>query len=152
MHFDYPEKPEPLIFQIPHAFFECLRERISGGSKKKRLPNSTTSIVRKDSVPSGTFTIHTWHITNILHLKSIFETKLVPLEITRSFSRKSDGTYEVLKREKTEMDRFRNVGNGGTIKPMELKTFLKVGKFFIIFISTNFFYYFVLQLLLGFPR
>lgn len=37
-----PGKPEPLVFHIPQAFFEALQQRISSGSTKKRLPNSTT--------------------------------------------------------------------------------------------------------------
>lgn len=128
MHYQFSGKPEALVFQVPQSFFDCLRERISCGSKKKRLPNFTTTFLRKDSAPLGTLTRYTWHITNILHLKSIFETPLVPLEITRSFLQKHDGSYEVLRREETEIDKFRNLGNGGTIKPMELKTFLKVGE------------------------
>lgn len=35
-------KPEPLVFHVPQAFFDALQQRISMGSKKKRLPNSTT--------------------------------------------------------------------------------------------------------------
>lgn len=58
-------------------FFDCLRERISCGGKKKRLPNFTTGFVRRDAVPLGTFTKYTWHITNIIHVKQIFETPLV---------------------------------------------------------------------------
>lgn len=41
MHFGMPGTPEPLVFQIPHSFFDCLRDRISSGGRKKRLPNST---------------------------------------------------------------------------------------------------------------
>lgn len=35
-------KPEPLVFHIPQSFFDALQQRISIGSAKKRLPNSTT--------------------------------------------------------------------------------------------------------------
>ncbi|XP_033375282.1 uncharacterized protein C2orf42 homolog [Parus major] len=35
-------RPEPLVFHIPQSFFEALQQRISSGSGKKRLPNSTT--------------------------------------------------------------------------------------------------------------
>lgn len=62
---------------LNQLFFECLRERISCGGKKKRLPNFTTGFVRRDAVPLGTFTKYTWHITNIIHVKQIFETPLV---------------------------------------------------------------------------
>lgn len=37
-----PGRPEPLVFHIPQSFFEALQQRISSGSGKKRLPNSTT--------------------------------------------------------------------------------------------------------------
>ncbi|XP_032685892.1 uncharacterized protein C2orf42 homolog isoform X2 [Odontomachus brunneus] len=127
MHFQFDGKPEPLVFHVPQIFFDCLRERISCGGKKKRLPNSTTAFVRKDGVPLGTFTKYTWQITNILHVKSIFETPYIPLEITRSFVQNADGTYELYKREETEIDRYKKTNNNALIKPLELKTFLKVG-------------------------
>ena len=83
MHYQFDGHPEPLVFHAPQMFFDCLRERISGGSKKKRLPNSTISFVRKDALPLGSFTKHTWIITNVLHVKQIFDTPHLPLEITR---------------------------------------------------------------------
>ncbi|EFN86962.1 uncharacterized protein C2orf42 homolog [Harpegnathos saltator] len=127
MHFQFDGKPDPLVFHVPQIFFDCLRERISCGGKKKRLPNSTTAFVRKDGVPLGTFTKYTWQITNILHVKSIFETSYIPLEITRSFVQNADGTYELYKREETEIDRYKKTNNNALIKPLELKTYLKVG-------------------------
>jgi len=69
--------PDPLVFHAPQVFFECLQQRISVGSKKKRLPNFTTGFVRKDALPLGTFTKYTWHITNLLHVKQIFDTPSV---------------------------------------------------------------------------
>ena len=83
MHYQFDGHPEPLVFHAPQVFFDCLRERISMGSKKKRLPNSTTAFVRKDALPLGTFTKYTWSITNVLHVKQIFDTPHLPLEITR---------------------------------------------------------------------
>ncbi|XP_011339027.2 uncharacterized protein C2orf42 homolog [Ooceraea biroi] len=127
MHFQFNGKPDPLVFHVPQIFFDCLRERISCGSKKKRLPNSTTAFVRKDGVPLGTFIKYTWQITNILQVKSIFETPDIPLEITRSFVQNADGTYELYKREETEIDRYKKTSNNALIKPLELKTYLKVG-------------------------
>ena len=127
MHFQFDGKPDPLVFHVPQIFFDCLRERISCGGKKKRLPNSTTAFVRKDGVPLGTFTKYTWQITNILHVKSIFETPLIPLEITRSFVQNADGTYELYKRQETKMDQYKKTNNNALIKPLELKTYLKVG-------------------------
>ena len=69
--------PDPLVFHAPQFFFECLQQRISAGNKKKRLPNFTTVFMRKDALPLGTFTKYTWHITNILHVKQIFDTQEV---------------------------------------------------------------------------
>ncbi|XP_034944226.1 uncharacterized protein C2orf42 [Chelonus insularis] len=128
MHFQFDGKPEPLVFHVPQIFFDCLRERISCGGKKKRLPNSTTAFVRKDGIPLGIFTKYTWQITNILHVKSIFETSLIPLEITRSFIQNADGTYDLYKRQETDIDKYKKMENSALIKPSELKTYLKVGK------------------------
>ncbi|KAJ9580223.1 hypothetical protein L9F63_004123, partial [Diploptera punctata] len=127
MHFQFSGKPDPLVFHVPQVFFDCLRERISCGGKKKRLPNMTTAFVRRDAVPLGTFTKYTWHITNILQVKQIFETPLMPLEITRSFVENHDGTYEPYQRCKDENEAFRKTEGQPLIKPLELKTFLKVG-------------------------
>ena len=69
-----PGNPDPLVFHAPQIFFDCLQQRISAGSKKKRLPNFTTGFLRKDALPLGTFTKYTWHISNILHVKQIFDT------------------------------------------------------------------------------
>lgn len=66
--------PDPLVFHAPQVFFECLQQRISSGSKKKRLPNFTTCFVRKDALPLGTFTKYTWHITNVMQVRQIFDT------------------------------------------------------------------------------
>ena len=75
MHFVRIGNPDPLVFHAPQKFFDCVQQRISAGNKKKRLPNSTTGFVRKDALPLGTFTKYTWHITNILHVKQIFDTQ-----------------------------------------------------------------------------
>ena len=74
--------PEPLVFHAPQLFFDSLQHRISIGNKKKRLPNFTTGFVRKDALPLGTFTKYTWHITNIIHAKQIFDTPEVGTEHT----------------------------------------------------------------------
>ena len=65
------------------------------GSKKKRLPNSTTAFVRKDALPLGTFTKYTWAIVNILHVKQIFDTPNLALEVTRAFVENKDGSYQL---------------------------------------------------------
>jgi len=82
--------------------------------------------VKRDSLPLGIFTKHTWHITNIMIVKNIFETPLVPLSISRSFIRNKDGTSYAFEREKndyiTPTDKSHQL-----IQPNDLKTFLKIG-------------------------
>jgi len=77
MHFQMVGSPDPLVYQIPHSFFECLRERISSGARKKRLPNTTTVFQRKDAPPFSALTKYTWHLNNPVHVKHIFDTPLV---------------------------------------------------------------------------
>ncbi|XP_032147737.1 uncharacterized protein C2orf42 homolog isoform X2 [Sapajus apella] len=124
-------KPEPLVFHIPQSFFDALQQRISIGSAKKRLPNSTTAFVRKDALPLGTFSKYTWHITNILQVKQILDTPEMPLEITRSFIKNRDGTYELFKCPKVEVESiaetYGRIEKQPVLRPLELKTFLKVG-------------------------
>ncbi|KAJ7305295.1 hypothetical protein JRQ81_011212 [Phrynocephalus forsythii] len=131
MHYQFDGKPEPLVFHIPQSFFEALQQRISIGSIKKRLPNSTTAFVRKDALPLGTFSKYTWHITNILQVKQIFDTLEMPLEVTRSFIQNRDGTYEPFKSPKVEVESipetYGRLEKQPVLRPLELKTFLKVG-------------------------
>lgn len=77
MHFAMPGNPDPLVYQIPHSFFDCLRERISSNGRKKRLPNSTVVFQRKDRPPFATLTKYTWHLNNAMHVKHVFDTPLV---------------------------------------------------------------------------
>ncbi|XP_023574232.1 uncharacterized protein C2orf42 homolog isoform X2 [Octodon degus] len=131
MHYQFDGKPEPLVFHIPQSFFDALQQRISVGSAKKRLPNSTTAFVRKDALPLGTFSKYTWHITNILQVKQILDTPEMPLEITRSFIQNRDGTYELFKCPKVEVESiaetYGRIEKQPVLRPLELKTFLKVG-------------------------
>ncbi|KAK6185066.1 hypothetical protein SNE40_007386 [Patella caerulea] len=132
MHYQFDGNPEPLVFHAPQTFFDCLQQRISAGNKKRRLPNFTTGFVRKDALPLGTFTKYTWHITNILHVKQIFDTPEISLDITRSFIENRDGSYELYEAPKVEVesldDTIKNQTKNQTpIRPFERKTFLKVG-------------------------
>ncbi|XP_060043137.1 uncharacterized protein C2orf42 homolog isoform X2 [Erinaceus europaeus] len=131
MHYQFDGKPEPLVFHIPQSFFDALQQRISIGSAKKRLPNSTTAFVRKDALPLGSFSKYTWHITNILQVKQILDTPEMPLEITRSFIQNRDGTYELFKCPKVEVESiaetYGRIEKQPILRPLELKTFLKVG-------------------------
>lgn len=130
MHFQMVGSPDPLVYQIPHSFFECLRERISSGARKKRLPNTTTVFQRKDAPPFSALTKYTWHLNNPVHVKHIFDTPLVSLELTRSFVENQDGTFDVYvpRNLETMTSSVTNHGAGlPTLKPLELRTYLKIG-------------------------
>ncbi|KAG8574774.1 hypothetical protein GDO81_009327 [Engystomops pustulosus] len=88
------------------------------------------AFVRKDALPLGTFSKYTWHITNILQVKQIFDTPEMPLEITRSFVQNRDGTFDLFKCPKVEVENIAETYGRlekQPIRPLELKTFLKVG-------------------------
>ena len=53
-------KPEPLVFHIPQSFFDALQQRISIGSAKKRLPNSTTGMGFSLGIGVLTFEDYVW--------------------------------------------------------------------------------------------
>jgi len=95
-------------------------------SAKKRLPNYTLVFVNRDLLPLGKFTKYTWHINNILLVKNIFETTLVPLNISRSFIRNIDGTYDAFEREQYDCI-IPTDKSHQPIQPNDFKTFLKVG-------------------------
>ncbi|XP_005285281.2 uncharacterized protein C2orf42-like [Chrysemys picta bellii] len=90
-----------------------------------------TAFVRKDALPLGTFSKYTWHITNILQVKQRFDTPEMPLEITRSIIQNRDGTYELFKCPKVEVESiaetYGHLEKQPILRPLELKTFLKVG-------------------------
>ncbi|XP_050964944.1 uncharacterized protein C2orf42 homolog isoform X2 [Labeo rohita] len=133
MHFQFDGKPEPLVFHIPQAFFNALQQRLSLGSKKRRLPNYTTTFVRNDALPLGSFSKYTWHITNLMHVKRIFDTPELPLELTQSFVKNSDGSYSPYRCRETLPDPgsdtclHSRTNKPLAIRPLELRTFLKVG-------------------------
>lgn len=74
-NFFFPGSPDSLVFHVPQKFFDILQQRISFGLKKKRLPNTVVAYTRKTSIPVGVFSKYTWCITNILHVKRIFDTQ-----------------------------------------------------------------------------
>lgn len=47
MHFQFDGKPDPLVFHVPQIFFDCLRERISCGGKKKTFAKFNNGICSK---------------------------------------------------------------------------------------------------------
>ncbi|XP_044190284.1 uncharacterized protein C2orf42 homolog isoform X2 [Thunnus albacares] len=131
MHYQFDGKPEPLVYHIPQEFFNALQHRLSLGSKKRRLPNFTTAFVRNDGLPLGSFSKYTWHITNLMQVKRIFDTAELPLELTQSFVKNVDGSYSRFRcpepPPEPELPEGYRTDRPQAIRPMELRTFLKVG-------------------------
>ncbi|KAM3874169.1 uncharacterized protein C2orf42 homolog [Diretmus argenteus] len=129
MHYQFDGKPEPLVYHIPQEFFNALQHRLSLGSKKRRLPNTTTAFVRNDGLPLGSFSKYTWHITNLMQVKRIFDTPELPLELTQSFVKNIDGSYSPFRcpEPPPEPELPEGTDRPHAIRPMELRTFLKVG-------------------------
>nr|XP_015798626.2 uncharacterized protein C2orf42 homolog isoform X2 [Nothobranchius furzeri] len=129
MHYQFDGKPDPLVYHIPQEFFNALQQRLSLGSKKRRLPNLTTAFVKNDGLPLGSFTKYTWHVTNLLHVKHIFDTPELPLEFSQSFVKNVDGSYSRFQRPDPppEPESQDKTDRPQPIRPMELCTFLKVG-------------------------
>ncbi|XP_045923719.1 uncharacterized protein C2orf42 homolog [Micropterus dolomieu] len=131
MHYQFDGKPQPLVYHIPQEFFNALQHRLSLGSKKKRLPNFTTAFVRNDGLPLGSFSKYTWHITNLMQLKRIFDTPELPLELSQSFVKNVDGSYSCFRcpepPPEPELPEGYRTDRPQAIRPMELRTFFKVG-------------------------
>ncbi|KAM9840944.1 uncharacterized protein C2orf42 homolog [Aulostomus maculatus] len=128
MHYQFDGKPEPLVYHIPQEFFNALQHRLSLGSKKRRLPNFTTLFVRNDGLPLGSFSKYTWHITNLMQVKRIFDTPELPLELMQSFIKNIDGSYSRFRcPEPPPVPDLPEGCRTQAIRPMELRTFLKVG-------------------------
>ncbi len=123
MHYGHPAggKPDPLIFQVPHAFFIFLMDRISLNSRKKRLPNSTSTFSKFGT----TYTKYTWLLTNVLQVKQVFDTPKESLNVTRRFIRLKDGSF---KHDPKTQEEIVTSNNKKKIKQLEFKTFLKVGQ------------------------
>ncbi|XP_029025649.1 uncharacterized protein C2orf42 homolog isoform X2 [Betta splendens] len=131
MHYQCDGKPQPLVYHIPQEFFNALQHRLSLGSKKRRLPNFTTAFVRNHGPPLGSFSKYTWHFTNPMQVKRIFDTPELPLELSQSFVRNSDGSYSHFRcpdpPPEPEVPEGCRPDRPLAIRPMELRTFLKVG-------------------------
>eukprot|EP00066_Takifugu_rubripes_P010383 XP_003978174.2 PREDICTED: uncharacterized protein C2orf42 homolog isoform X2 [Takifugu rubripes] len=128
MHYQNNGKPQPLVYHIPQEFFNALQQRLSLGSKKKRLPNFTTAFARTDGLPLGSFTKYTWHITDLAQVKRIFDTPEVPLELSQSFVKNIDGTYSRFRcPDPPPQPEAHRTDRPLPIRPLELRTFLRVG-------------------------
>ncbi|XP_074473988.1 uncharacterized protein C2orf42 homolog isoform X2 [Sebastes fasciatus] len=128
MHYQFDGKPQPLVYHIPQEFFNALQHRLSLGSKKRRLPNFTTAFVRNDGLPLSKYT---WHIISLMQVKRIFDTSELPLELSQSFVKNADGSYSRFRcpepPPEPELPDGCRTDRPQAIRPMELRTFLKVG-------------------------
>jgi len=119
------------------------------------------AFVRDDALPLGSFSKYTWHITNLMQVKRIFDTPEVcnrfqiltnghslcgqslnegtlfeqlPLELTQSFVKNSDGSYSLYRCRETHPDpgsdnsHHSRTNKPLAIRPLEQRTFLRVGK------------------------
>ena len=96
-------------------------DRISLNSRKKRLPNSTSTFSKFGT----TYTKYTWLLTNVLQVKQVFDTPKESLNVTRKFTRLKDGSF---KHDPKTQDEIVTSNNKKKIKQLEFKTFLKVGQ------------------------
>jgi len=87
--------------------------------------------------PISRYTRYTWHLTNIFHLKKVFDTPSVGLEISRRFAKHpTNGSYSLIKSQdslfnESSISDYKPPDikhNRKIIKPVEYKTFLKVGQ------------------------
>ncbi|KAK2818689.1 hypothetical protein Q5P01_024250 [Channa striata] len=131
MHYQCDGKPQALVFHIPQDFFNALQHRLSLGSKKRRLPNFTSAFVRNDGLRLGSLSKYTWHITNLMQVKRIFDTPELPLELFQSFVKNADGSYSHFRcpdpPAEPQLPEGYRTDCPQAIRPMELRTFLKVG-------------------------
>ncbi|EEB17858.1 conserved hypothetical protein [Pediculus humanus corporis] len=125
MHYQFDGKPNPLVFHVPQKFFEKLKERIIF-IRKKKVPTNVTTFTRKDSIPMGTFTKYTWSLTNIMHVRYVFDTPHMPLKIFRAFVKDKDGSF-VPSWENFQVESEDGKNNHPILKPAQYKTFIRVG-------------------------
>ncbi|KAJ8287290.1 hypothetical protein GJAV_G00049850 [Gymnothorax javanicus] len=137
MHFQFSGKPDPLVFHIPHSFFNALQQRLSLGSKKRRLPNSTTGTVTHCptplQAPQPTAQLHYRHCNPLPNSTTGTATHCptplqLPLELTQSFVRTHDGSFTPFRcQEESSVEGHGTAERPLSIRPPELRTFLKVG-------------------------
>ncbi|KAK6641715.1 hypothetical protein RUM44_013430 [Polyplax serrata] len=125
MHYQFDGKPNPLVFHVPQKFFDKLKERIIF-VRKKKLPTNVTTFIRKDSIPMGMFTKYTWSLTNIMHVRYVFDTPHMPLKIFQAFMKDKDGSF-VPSWENLQISLDEMKTNHPLLKPAQYKTFIRVG-------------------------
>ncbi|KAA0194026.1 hypothetical protein HAZT_HAZT006933 [Hyalella azteca] len=121
-------KPPPLVFHVPLDFFVCLFERIQQHSRKK-LTAVQTSVPHNDPSVLTRQTRYTWNLFNLTHVKNVFSTPEVPLQVTRSFLLNRNGTYQYYEPslETQNLPTSRSSSSQPFIKPQEYRTVIKVG-------------------------
>ena len=79
------DKKHTLTLVIDHDDFDALKCRLSDsgddGRRRLLLPNSTQAYVRSSAPPYGTFTRHVWRFVNLHHVKRVFDTEALQLQL-----------------------------------------------------------------------
>uniref|UniRef100_A0A4W6CWF1 Chromosome 2 open reading frame 42 n=1 Tax=Lates calcarifer TaxID=8187 RepID=A0A4W6CWF1_LATCA len=135
MHYQFDGKPQPLVYHIPQEFFSALQHRLTLGSKKGRLPNFTTVSVSFQNQNFCPLDFYSHYTTSkpalFLPLYLSLRPRQLPLELSQSFVKNADGSYSRFRcpeppPEPELPEGYRTVRQQA-IRPMELRTFLKVG-------------------------
>ena len=126
----------PFKFCLLQRFFHSLLQRIQVVGRKK-ISCSQCSIPHPDlSLPHHKLTKYTYHIYNLNHLKSIFNTPFISLQSTRSFLVNRNGTYQAFQPPESPLQTSSSSCRGPNtsssqqpllIRPHEFRTVLRVG-------------------------
>ncbi|KAG5834112.1 hypothetical protein ANANG_G00257830 [Anguilla anguilla] len=76
-------------------------------------PTPPQRLCGNDALPLGTFSKYTWHITNLLQVKRIFDTQELPLELTQSFVKNRDGSFSPFRCQEAPPSLWPRVRAGG---------------------------------------
>ena len=88
------------------------------------MSDDVLTFERRDAVPLGRFSKHTWRLTSLSQVRSVFENPFIKLESTRTFVPSADGTsYRVVVLDQHE--------STSTSVGQEVKTTLKDSNFTI---------------------
>jgi len=70
------------VFYIPQAFWDCIMARLSSCSPNKRLlPSQTCTVIRTQIPPLGTFAQFSWYLTDLSHVRKVFDSPQVCLSV-----------------------------------------------------------------------
>ncbi|XP_067939869.1 uncharacterized protein C2orf42 homolog isoform X2 [Watersipora subatra] len=133
IHYSLPGNPKPLIFHISHTFWDCLMDRISDCTNNKRLlPSQTCTVIRTHLPPLGTYTQFTWFLTELSHVRKVFDCPEVSLHVSKYYDKTSDGNYTLSATPRVQVDSStlsQQVDEPRVVTAghHEYKTFLRVG-------------------------